>query len=140
MKLNEPKWPTAEDAKIDAPEDEGGPQPWGMVYQQAIQAGIDLAKEAYRLWADDPAKSPIGEIREIPFNHCFYDGVGGEHFGGKVIRFDHYTKACHPGAPYQWVCISTKGEITNFVGPEVVRGWKIVGAVPGTRAWEKQNG
>jgi hypothetical protein len=69
--------------------------------------------------ADDPSKDPVGTVRKAP--------------NGLVVVRGHVFRPgnlYHPG----WLAVTGSSKHTH----EQVTGWEVIGAVPGTPAWEAQ--
>ncbi len=107
--MSEPKWPQREDVKNVGLNE--------ALYRAAYNRGIDECIAAYRLANDDPSKSPVGEVRRDP-----------DVDGAIAIRFD--------ASDWAYIC---GNEGWGWRGCPEVKGWPVIGAVPGTPAAEAKS-
>lgn len=110
----EPRWPTVRDV-------EGGASTPERF--KAVTRAIDMCRAAWLASMDDPSKSPVGEVRRNP---------QGSYVS---IRVDRIT--ADEGYTYPWLAVYSNGT-TGGDSHDTVRGWPVIGAVPGTPAADAQ--
>lgn len=111
----EPRWPTVDDV-ADAAAKAGDPP--RLASKTEVALAIKLCRDAWRALTDDPSKSPVGEVRSSPE-------------GALYCRVAHRTD-------FPWVLVHGGPPPAgwHWFPDDVVKGWPVIGAVPGTPAAE----
>lgn len=106
----EPKWPTVNNHPITD-------------YDHGYNHAIEACRAAWLVAADDPSASPVGEVRRAPT-------------GESVVRVP--TQTTVPGVTL-WVRVVDRKTPSMPWGymDEAVKGWPVIGAVPGSPAEAK---
>jgi mannose-6-phosphate isomerase-like protein (cupin superfamily) len=109
----EPRWPTVDDVAKAA-------EPSWLPSRTDVALTIKLCRDAWLASVDDPAADPVGTVRR---------GTGGN---GEAVAVK--STMAHDHVRYVWFAFTGRGNWQ--VDDEDVKGWPILGAVPGTPAAE----
>lgn len=111
MSTNEPAWPTIEKVQEAC-------RKW-LADAGQVQKAIDMCRAAWLAANDDPASSPVGEVRQLSVDD-----------GNVATRWPKGWLVGHPGME--------NGDFAWYMA-SFVKGWPVIGAVPGTPAAEAQS-
>lgn len=122
---NEPKWPSQYEVigcKLTCGQIDGE----GCYSGKAAGRALEMCRKAFLEWQrvenDDPASDLVGTVRLGPGSDDPY------------IRVVFHIA----GRSWQWVHLRSTGVLDGYIH-EDVRGWPIIGAVPGTPAAEAKS-
>lgn len=115
----EPRWPTA--TAVTRAFDSNFPAGCAYHPDMLAQAVIDACRDAWRASLDDPSQSPVGEVRVHPVS------------GKATIRAVHAVGL--DTSHYPWTLVDADG-MTHGMTHCNVKGWPVIGQVPGTPAAE----
>jgi hypothetical protein len=124
----EPKWPTPDEVAAAIDRRHGAPQTYCA---WSTEKAIEMCRAAWLAANDDPSMSLVGEVRQSP------SGLGKtvmatSRAGTVELELGRLRWFVLKGAPEDWTT-------ATYYYDSDVRGWPVIGAVPGTPAAEAQS-